>query len=224
MAHRIELPEPWEHLETVTDEKRDQLEAAAGTDISASDLAESEVQRWEGAGWTPVSRRAWLVSGVGWQRIRNNETGQVVLLRMQTFDGVTQTVSSIIVPLDENAVTISGADVRSIPIAAISAAYNYDEAVGSSNMRTAMALLGNRELPAPKDPLPKASNDDGFAALVARQYRAIEESSPGAYVAGEMADINDKPLNTVQRWITNARKKGFIPPVAPGRRPRGQES
>ena len=170
----------------------------------------------------PVSRKAWLYHGVKWVRVRNSDTSIEALLRLQTFDGSTYSASAISFPVNLNRLDLAGADIRALPVAAIVAAYSYDEQVGSANLSTFLHLMQEiHDGTNPLDPLPPANSTAKFAALVARQYRHIEDNEPGEYVAGRMVAINNKPLATVQRWVTKARKAGFLPPTATGRRPRG---
>lgn len=217
MARNIELPEPWEHVETVIKEERDALESSLGANINESELGENDMR--EGI---PISHKAWLRHGVKWVRIRNTETSLEALIRLQTLDGSNYTASSISFPLSLNRLELSGADIRSLPVASIAATYSYDEQAGTANLNTFLHLMQEiHDDTNPLDPLPRANSSPKFAALVARQYRHIEDHEPGEYVAGRMAELNKKPLATVQRWVTKARKAGFLPPTATGRRPRG---
>jgi hypothetical protein len=50
---------------------------------------------------------------------------------------------------------------------------------------------------------------DGFYQAVAEEYE--ENSAPG--FAKRMAAQEDVPVTTVHRWIKEARRRGFLPPV-----------
>lgn len=218
MNREIELPAPWVHVETLSPEEQDALESTVGARIAYSDLDEHDVTT-TGIGKEPLSRKSWLVMGHRWNRVRNQETGETVLVRLQTFDGRSHEVSSVIFPFDPVEPGVTGARLRGFPVAAISAAYAYDEQKGLANLRTFFEILNEADSTDPLDPLPEARSTAKFSALVARQYREIESREPDVYPAERMKAINGKSLPTVQRWITQARRDGFLPPARTGRRP-----
>lgn len=215
MARITPLPSPWVHTETVEGNARDALERVLGANIQAAQLDENDTHDGQ-----PISRKAWLYYGFKWIKILNSESLIQAILRLQTFDGSNYTVSAISFPQQAGHAEITGSSIRTIPIAAIAAAYSLDMQTGSANLKTFLHVLQEvADEVDPLAPLPKADSTQKFAALVARQYRHIEKHEAGVYVPQRMADINDRPLATVQRWITKARKEGFLPPIATGRKP-----
>lgn len=217
MKHEIELPDPWEHVATLSPNEQGLLESIAGSKLTFDDLSEHDVNQSD-IGKHPSSRKSWFVMGHRWNRIRNSETGEEIIVRLQTFDGRTSEISSVIFPLDMVDTQVTGARLRGFPVAAISAAYSYDEAKGLANIRTFFEVVGEGEKSEPLDKLPRADSSELFAALVARQYRQLEKETPDVNVAKAMAKLNEKPLPTVQRWIALARKKGYLAPAPQGRR------
>lgn len=223
MTRKTPLPEPWEDMGRVDPEEFDALESTVGSRLTLDDLTEDDTQRRDDSGLgEPRSRKSWIVMGRRWVKVRNKESGLEVLLRLQTFDGSTITISSMALPFRAEETELTGADLRSVPVAALAAAYSYDEQAGRANLATFLELVQHyTEGTEPLDPLPPAENSPKFAALVARQFLTIEDADPKVYVAQKMADLNEKPLPTVQRWITQARRAGFLPPARTGRRRSG---
>ncbi|WP_432244912.1 hypothetical protein ACRB8A_14320 [Arthrobacter sp. G.S.26] len=221
--HDIQLPEPWLHVEFVGNDEFENLERLAGAKIEDKELDNDADRHRDEHGSRPKSRRAWLYSGAKWARIRNTTSGREVLLRLQTLgENEPMNVSAVIMPFTARSIELSGADLRSLPLAAIAGAYTFSEQSGSANLRTFLEVSGEASDGVnPLVALPPASKSDHFSALVARQYQYLMREDPQAYVAGAMSEINGKPLATVQRWITQARKAGFLPPVRTGRRLKG---
>lgn len=56
---------------------------------------------------------------------------------------------------------------------------------------------------------------DDFLREVAAQYRWL--STAGELPGPAMAEQTGAPVRTVQRWVYDARKRGFLPPGRPGR-------
>lgn len=56
---------------------------------------------------------------------------------------------------------------------------------------------------------------DDFLKDVAAQYRWV--SASGELPGPAMAEQTGAPVRTVQRWVYEARKRGFLPPGRPGR-------
>lgn len=220
MSHKIELPQPWVEIETITEESRDNLERSIGTGLSYEDLTDDDVYR-DGAMTTPRSERSRIVMNHKWVRLKNTEDGTEVILRLQLNEGQHVAVTSVSFTATQDAREISGSALRGFPVSAIAAAYSYDEQAGSANLTTFLELINEYATKTDAlEALPPASNTSKFSAMVARQYRAIEAAEPTAYAAKRMSEINGKPLPTVQRWITQARKSGFLPPARTGRRPK----
>lgn len=56
---------------------------------------------------------------------------------------------------------------------------------------------------------------DSFYDAVATAYRSLVASS--SRPIGELADANDVPVTTAQRWVREARRRGKLPPGRPGK-------
>lgn len=210
----LDLPEPWVEVEHLPDKEQAALEATIGSRLTYDDLAPDEVRR-EGADTFPNGARAMLVMGHQWVRLRNADTDTEVIVRLQYSDGDDQSVSvsSVVVPFDA-ANEPTGAMLRTIPVAAIGAAYTRRRLEGTANLHITLTL-GEGIKEDPLAPLPAASGKPEFAARVARQYLAVERAQPDVKPVDAMRSINDAPLSTVQRWVTRARKYGFLPPSTP---------
>lgn len=62
---------------------------------------------------------------------------------------------------------------------------------------------------------PDGNDPEGFYRRVATTYRsaAVDSRQPAVVIAEE----NDVPVETVRRWIKEARRRGFLPPGRKGR-------
>lgn len=214
MPH-LDLPEPWVRGENLTLEESDMLEKSIGSGLTYDDLDDEDVTR-EGAATFPRSPKAWAVMGRRWVVINNRDTGEEVLLRLQHDAEGNVTVTSVAVPYDGGR-TLTGADLRDIPVAALAAVFTADEMRGHAAMMRALALMGNDALPDPLAALPEGGQSQEFLALVARQYEALE-GQHGPATSEAMAKLNGRPASTVRRWIAQARKAKLLPPAMPGRR------
>ena len=56
---------------------------------------------------------------------------------------------------------------------------------------------------------------DEFYEVVARAYRSL--SALSARPVGELAEANDVPVTTAQRWVKEARARGLLPPGRRGK-------
>lgn len=217
MRSKIDLPDPWVEVAQIPPEEADRLEALVGSRLTYDDLSESDVIR-EGQLIQPNSQRALYVQARKWFRLHNVDTDAEVIVRMQSAGAPTfvQDVTAVIVPFVAGR-TLTGTDLRNVPVQAIGTAYTKWEQEGHFKMRIGLALNG-QERPDPLAPLPPASGKPDFAALVALQFLEVEKKHPKENPAKVMQRLNKRdgeetPLSTVQRWITRARKYGFLPPA-----------
>jgi hypothetical protein len=56
---------------------------------------------------------------------------------------------------------------------------------------------------------------DEFYEVIARAYRALAADSPRPIV--ELAEANEVPLTTAQRWVKEARRRALLPPGRRGK-------
>jgi hypothetical protein len=156
---------------------------------------------------TEVARRSMNHT---WEKIKNRKTGQEVLLRMQKQVTESSRVSAVVfLPKDD--FTVSGHDLRSLPLAAIESAldeYRFMTRAGVIN-----ALSGGSA--DALEPIVLERSTDAFFAAVALQFAELKTRFTNP--AGEMAKLNGVALSTAQSWITGARKRGMLPPGRPGR-------
>ena len=132
---------------------------------------------------------------------------------------------------------IRGTDLRDIPVKAILSAYaQHDTADILRFNRTALLdfpeskgipkkywdedVNGQMDTVYPPtnilDPLPaQYSRRPWFYALVAEQYDALAEKYPNDNTANRMIELNEPyaKKSTVQRWLTEARKRGLLAPA-----------
>ena len=81
-------------------------------------------------------------------------------------------------------------------------------------MRDPLVLLAavDATLPVPTG----RSYGDDFYRLVAVAYSALAQKMKNPVLT--IAEHNDVPLSTVQRWVREARRRGFLGPARPGKR------
>lgn len=208
---RPKLPAPWVHIGTLDRKQFDALEQAAGANMQIEDLTPAEQQGVE------RSMRSIQVLGRRWVSIQNTTNEAIVYLRLQTAEAPELPlvrVSAVVVPF-QPAKDLTGADLRSIPVQALTAAYSAHEAEGDANLRRTFQLMDAIKED-PLAPLPQATASDSFSARAARQYVAFEEQKLNP--VDEMAKKNGVAKVSVQRWLTRARKRGFLPPAVQGKR------
>lgn len=205
MLEHVPLPKPWTFVERLSGRG---LEEELELSVAFSELSDLDTDVGE---WiqplTDVARRSMNHS---WEKIRNEASGQEVLLRMQKQVTEASRVSSVIF-LPKEDFTVSGHDLRSLPIAAIEAAvdeYRFMTRAGVIN-----AMVGGTE--DPLAPITGERSTDQFLAAVALQFAALKAAH--ANPAAEMSKLNNVALSTAQSWITAARKRGMLPAGRPGR-------
>ena len=217
-----ELPEPWEEVQDhLPADEQKKLEAVVGCKLGYEDMTDDDVNR-DGEGTYPRSRRAYYVMGHRWIRLRNKETGEEYILRLQSKmpDNREVYVSAVIAPF-HNGNEITGSTMRRLPVAAIAAVYSAREIQGTININRVFALGEQLKTFKPLEPLePGRLADDSFLAKVGLQYEALHEAKPHENTAKAMSELNSTPLSSVQSWLTAARKRGFLAPVPRGGRQR----
>lgn len=130
-------------------------------------------------------------------------------------------------------VPLRGVDVRTFPLAAVEAAANgelRDAIMAGMDGDVTMKLSGKGKLPGQP---PRRTSDpkvdlvierptskpypDAFYAQVARRYIDAVARFGSNRPAALIAEANGVPLNTVHRWVGEARKRKFLAPGRPGK-------
>lgn len=151
-----------------------------------------------------------------WDEIRHTESGLRILLRMAppevaegriVNDGAL--VTGVVVMPRQAGERITAANMR-FPLGAIEGAANLRR---STLLHEVHATIAAGEY-SPPDPLGRPDGSDEFYARVAVLWRFFEEDeNPTA----RLREINDVPLSTAQRWVTESRRRNFLPPGRRGR-------
>ncbi len=105
---------------------------------------------------------------------------------------------------------VTAALLRSIPVGRIEAAVNALEhpTGGTGRWQAEVRIPDHLRAAAPGYP-------DEFYESVARAYRSLAALSPRP--VAELAEANDVPATTVQRWVKEARGRGLLPPGRRGK-------
>jgi hypothetical protein len=109
---------------------------------------------------------------------------------------------------------VSASLLRSIPVGRIEAAAN-----AQLHPAGGAAKPGSRppsaKIPARFRTNPAGGYHDDFYGVVAKAYQGLAGTS--ARPVAELADANDVPVTTAQRWVREARRRGKLPPGRPGK-------
>ena len=98
----------------------------------------------------------------------------------------------------------------------------YAETVGDESLRPApgepqMALLAAADAAVEVPRRGRRGYGDAFYRTVARQYLRLQEAGWRRGILNELARINDRPRDTVNTWVQEATRRGFLTPGTPGR-------
>lgn len=151
-----------------------------------------------------------------WDEIRHNETGTRVLLRMAPPEVVDNRivndgalVTGVIVMPAMDGKRVTAADMR-FPLGSIESAAN----LRREDFFPALNSMIQSGHYRPPEPVGRPDGTDEFYARVAALWRYfIEDDNP----TERLREINDIPLSTAQRWVTEARKRKLLPPGRRGR-------
>lgn len=154
----------------------------------------------------PVGARA------RWSVIKNERTGERAWLRMH--GGTTAAVTGLVFVPEQQNTRIINRSVRSIPLAAIELASQEENL--RLRRQLEQDLFHRQEDWKPSLPLGSPREVEDFHHRVALQFLDLKQRGFSRPVA-QMAEINQRPLKTVQGWVTDARKKGLLPPGKRGR-------
>lgn len=161
-----------------------------------------------------------------WRFIRNATTEVVAALRIvHPREGKTDTLSVpyrlLEIRLSNQYPGVSSSDLRDVPISAILAAYTRAASgriIRINAWKARQSAYKDPDVPrnfVPHEPLPaKFSRRPWFYALVAEQYRYLEEEYPDDNTANKMVELNSSVApGSVRRWITRARNMSLLPPA-----------
>jgi hypothetical protein len=153
-----------------------------------------------------------LVSGSGnhsWERIEDQSSGRVVALRLQE-NSVGEVFIDSLIFIGGNGGPITGAMLRSLPLAAIEGAISAQRfAPIAQELPHSIASTFNVHAP-----LGKPRGDTYFHIKVALQFLEMKQGFKNP--VAEMVKINGVAATTVQGWVTAARAKGLLAPGRPG--------
>lgn len=210
MLNDVELPAPWKYVEGPIPNDR-ALEDALALSVPFERLNSDEVEKIGAGVFQPSSIRARRSMVHSWERIRDEVSEREVLLRLQRDEAGVVRVSSVVFLPHGDEWSVSGIGMRSLPIAAIEEAVNDREFYSAQSIRIMFSDPKFEALA----PLGSPRGDEHFYEKVALQFLAFKENFPNP--TGEIVKLNDVAVTTAQTWVTESRKRGFLPPGRPGR-------
>lgn len=107
---------------------------------------------------------------------------------------------------------VSASLLRSVPVGRIEAAANaqfHGGAPAGKGRATSARIPNSLRAGSPQ------GYPDGFYEVVGKAYQALARSS--SKPVADLADANDVPVTTAQRWVREARRRGKLPPGRPGK-------
>jgi hypothetical protein len=146
-----------------------------------------------------------------WSLIKNDSTGERAWLRI--YGSSAAAVTAFIFAPGEIDERVNNRSVRAVPLAAIELAIQEDEQLRRRKLDNRLGFFEGWSV---SDPLGNPREVENFYRRVAIQFLDIKRMGIERPVA-RMAEINHRPLKTVQGWVTEARKRGLLPPGKPGR-------
>ncbi|MEH3088738.1 MAG: hypothetical protein PGN24_03755 [Microbacterium arborescens] len=147
-----------------------------------------------------------------WEQIRNAQTGERALLRLQGTPGEGVAVTGLVFLPAVPGKRISNRVLRSIPLAGIETGIDARRA----ERRLRLAKLLDTSGWDPLGPVGSPRDTPQFYERVAHQFVHLKESGEARPMA-RMVDINQRPAKTVQGWVAEARKIGLLPPGKRGK-------
>lgn len=151
-----------------------------------------------------------------WRTVVNTTTGQIVQLKLRDPYEASLTVVAATFYSDDG---LSTQLIRGFPIGAIQAAYRERR----QGRDTVLKRWAAADAPTPDElealatePIRRKQRDDKFYALVAIQYTKLGETTDQP--TKTLAELNGTTVASSQRWLWEARKRGFLPPGRQGRR------
>ena len=106
--------------------------------------------------------------------------------------------------------SVSASQLRSIPVGRIEAAANAQFHGSAGKGATAPARI-----PARLRASTAQGYQDNFYEVVGKAYQALARSS--SKPVADLAEANEVPVTTAQRWVREARRRGKLPPGRPGK-------
>lgn len=147
-----------------------------------------------------------------WSVVRNEVTGERAWLRVHNR-GEAKITGLIFTP-ESMSDRLVNRSIRSIPLAAIELAVQEDSQRGIGLLK--QRLFHGDEEWSPLEHLGNPREVEHFYDRVALQFLELKKQGADRPVA-RMAEINARPIKTVQGWVTEARKRRLLPPGKPGR-------
>ncbi len=148
----------------------------------------------------------------GWLEWTEAPSGTTVLLRVEeASDGRYH-----IVDLKMSG-TLSADRIRSVPVGRLEAAANsfFHEVGEYGSARPRRRKPADARISDELRANAVQGYPDTFYDAVASAYRSLVATS--SRPIGELADANDVPVTTAQRWVKEARRRGKLPPGRPGK-------
>jgi hypothetical protein len=145
-----------------------------------------------------------------WEAIRDSTTGTLVYLRIRQLDDGSFVITSYTARSEDGRAALKGSALRSLPLSTIEVRLTARISAAQSILRATFESVGDDGDPY-EAPAPPGRNDgsDRFFARVALIWLHFQhEGSDGPTEA--MREHLDISSATAQRWVAEARKRGFL--------------
>jgi len=148
-----------------------------------------------------------------WERSDGSKGNALALMRLRTAERWYIARLLVNVP--------TGELLRDVPLARIETAVNADPGIRKWVEQSAdeetieRAKRDARRRPKLKRPATRRELDDAFYERVADAYRGA--AAHGLRPTKTLSEESDTPPGTVNRWIAEARRRGYLPATSPGR-------
>lgn len=217
MLETEDLPSPWEVDDFPDRDLNMPLDDLLQISEPVSTENDSDFESWGRDAMQariPVSDRAKLRMLHSWDRIVNTETQESAWLRLQeSVDGLGVVISGAIFLPPAPGERLNNRTIRALPLGAIELAVNNRKQLEHSRLRIGFALSGDSWNTL--EPAGNPRSVANFYERIAAQFLYLKDNGTERPIH-RMAELNNRPLKTVQGWVTEARRRNLLPAASPG--------
>ena len=215
MIENEDLPFPWRVAIAPNEDIRSGLDDLLKISEPVSAENDLDFESWGSSNAKlPVSDRAKLRTLHTWELIENQITSESAWIRLQeSLDGVGVVISGAVFLPKAPGERLNNRTIRALPLASIESSINVRKQLDRAYLRIGFALANDDWSPTEEVGNPRKVPN--FYERVASQFLDMKRRDIQKPVHA-MAELNKRPLKTVQGWITEARRRQLLPPASPG--------